>query len=81
MVGAALLARLPCLKDWDNDGVLPDSRDVNSGNREVEELCQEGQVMQTSVAEVEHGEPIRPLGSGRAAFLMAAVMPLSLNGL
>ena len=39
MVGAALLARLPCLKDWDNDVVLPDSRDVNSGNREVEKLC------------------------------------------
>ena len=46
-VGAALLTRLPCLQDRDYDGVLPDCRDIDSSEREVEELCQEGQGMRT----------------------------------
>ena len=65
-VRAALLARLPCLQDRNYDGVLSDCRDVNSGDREVKELRQEGQAMRTKMAEVEHGEPIRPLGGGEA---------------
>ena len=65
-VGVALITRLPCLQDRDYDGVLPDCRDVNSCDREVGELCQEGQAMRTKMAEVKHGEPVRPLGGGGA---------------
>ena len=46
-VGVALLKRLPCFQDRDYDGVLPDCRDVESGDREVEELRQEGKAMRT----------------------------------
>ena len=65
-IRAALLAELPCLQDRDYDGALPDCRNINSGDREVEELRQEGQAMRTKMAEVKHGEPIRPLGGGGA---------------
>ena len=41
-VGAALVTRFPYLQDRYYDGALPDCRDVNSGDREVEELRQEG---------------------------------------
>ena len=34
----ALLAWFPCRQDQDYDGALPNCRDVNSGDREVEEL-------------------------------------------
>ena len=43
-VRAALLAGLPYLQKRDDDGVLPNCRDVNSGNWEVEELHQEGKL-------------------------------------
>ena len=68
VVGATLVSCLPCLQNRDYDGVFPNCRDVNSGNWKVEELYREGQAMLTQMAEVEHGEPDRPLGGGRASF-------------
>ena len=65
-VRAALLMGLLCLQDQDYDGALRDCSDVNSGDREVEELRQEGQAMRTKMAEGKHGKPIRPLGCGGA---------------
>ena len=44
-VGAALLTRIPCLQNRNDDRVLPDCRDVDSGDWEVEELRQEGQAV------------------------------------
>ena len=58
-VGVALVS-------WSYDGVLPNCRDINSSNWKVEELRQQGQNVHTKMAEVEQGEPIRPLGGGRA---------------
>ena len=37
--------------------------------------------MQTMMAVVKHGEPIRPLGGGGARLPEAAAMPLTSNGL
>ena len=63
-VGAALVSWVPCLQNRDYDGVLPNCRDVNSRNWEVEELCQEGQSVLTKMAVEESG------------FLMATTTPL-----
>ena len=54
------------IMEWDYEGVLPNCRDDNFGNWEVEELRQERQAVLTKVAEVGHGEPIWPQGDGRA---------------
>ena len=67
-VGATLVSWLPCIQNWYYEGVFPNYRDVNSINWEVEELPQQGQVVLTKMAEVEHCEPVRPL-SGRRACL------------
>ena len=50
VVRAALLLWFPCLQDRDYEGALPDCRDVNSGDREVEVLRLEGQAMHTKMA-------------------------------
>ena len=48
----------PCIEDWGYDWVLPNFRDVNSGNWEVEELRQKGHAVQFLMVKAEHGEPI-----------------------
>ena len=46
--------------------VCSGGRSLNYGNREVEDLHQEGQAVLTKMAEEEHSEPVKPLGDGRA---------------
>ena len=65
-VGAALGSWLSCLQYRDYGGVLSNCRNVNSGNRETEDLRQVDQAVLTKMAKVEHGEPVRHLGGGRA---------------
>ena len=52
---------------WDDHGVLLICQDVNSGNRDVEELRQEGYAARSQATKVEHGELVR-LGGGGARF-------------
>ena len=64
--GTTLVVVASLLSKSGLDGVLPNWRDINSTNWEVEELRQEGQDVLTQMAEVEHCEPVRPLGGGKA---------------
>ena len=77
VVGAALVSWLPCIQDWMHVGVLPNCWDVYSDNWEVEELHQDGKAVLIELAEVEHGH----WAEEEPTFLMAALTPLSSNGM
>ena len=76
-LGAALVSGLSCLQDQYYEGVLPNCRDVNSGNWEVEKLRQ---AVLNKIAEVEHNDHVRPLGGGRTCLPFECPIVLGMAG-
>ena len=76
-VGATLLTGPPSFKYWDNDGVLPNCRDVNSGKWEVEESARKFMPCSPRWRRWSTVSPSGRWAVEELAFLMAAATPCS----